>query len=225
MKVFPTCHFNFEGRDVDIERRVLSGGTALSGDEDTIAVDGGGRLYAVFSNAYLDDPELALAWKAINAGYGEGRPIAVQIGDAREQMMGDIALPPRVLPLWDDDDFASIESHATVAAAAALRATEISVDVTDLPRPVRAGQWFSVDHTVHRHRAYRIFEIVSDDGDTAVLAIRPPLREALGGGEAVNFTDPKCMMRIDGGAPSPSSLGYSEGSIRFVEDFSTAVYA
>jgi hypothetical protein len=220
MRVFPTCKFAFDGRDVDIERRTISGGVALSSDEDTIQVDGGGRVYAQFTDAYLDEDEYALAWRAISARYGEGDPIIVPLGVYETQMMGAPSIPPGGLPWWEETDFASADAaNVTLGADAALRATQLTLTIEFLSDPVRGGQWLSIDHTTWRHRAYRIAEVISDDGATVVVSVRPPLREAVTTGTVVELVDPKCVMKIDGAMGSPEMGGFPEGSVRFVEDF------
>lgn len=219
MRVFPTCLFHFDGQDVDIERRTLSGGVALSGDEDTIAVDGGGRVYAQFSDAYLDEPEVLLAWEAISTRFGEGNAIIVPLAVYEHQMMGAPTMPPGGLPWWDEDDFAGGDTGVEIGADAVLRATQFTIAVSFLTNPIRAAQWLSIDHPTWRHRAYKIAEVISDDGVTAVVSVRPPLREAVTAGTAVDFTDPKCVMKIDGQMPSPKTGGFAAGSVRFVEDF------
>jgi hypothetical protein len=224
MKVFPTRLFYFQGIDPEIDRRVVSGGVAVSGDEDTIGTDGGGRVTVELSSADLDSPKVAAAWSAIDAlSDGGPVPFIVPLTDARRQMMGTVTTPIGGLPWWSEADFADTAPHAFLTASAALRATTIAVDVTNLPAAIHAGIWLSIDHPVMRHRAYKIAEVKSDNGSVAVLSIRPPLRRAAMGGAAVEFLDPKCVMRIDGGLKSASMFGYVEpGSVRFVEDFSGA---
>jgi len=220
MKVFPTRRFYFTGVSPDIERRTVSGGTSISGEEDLVETDGGGRVVVEFTEAYLDAPEAATAWRAISAQFGSGtRPIIVPLGDAKHQMMGDVTTPIGGLPWWEESDFTDSEPHATLTATAALRATTISVDVSDLAKPVRPGIWLSIDHATYRHRAYPVAEVLSDDGATALIKIGMPLREATASGTPAEFYDPKCTMRVDGGMGSPVTFGYAEGSVRFVEYF------
>ncbi|MBM3927563.1 MAG: hypothetical protein FJ335_03760 [Sphingomonadales bacterium] len=214
LPVFPTRSFYFEGVDPDVEARTISGGVALSGEENLIATDGGGRAFVEFSNADLDDPAILAAWRAISAR--GPLPIIVPLGDARHQMMGEVTTPLERLPWWEEADFAGAPL-ASLASAAALRATTIAVAVGSLPKPVRAGIWLSIDHPTWRHRAYPVREVLSDNGATAVLKLGLPLREATSAGVAVEFVDPKCTMRRDGEMRSPVSGLYAEGSVRFVE--------
>lgn len=219
MKVFPTRQFYFQGIDPALDRRVVSGGVAISGDEDVIATDGGGRVTVQFTGADLDSPQVAAAWSAIDAlSDGGPVPFIVPMTDARRQMMGEITTPIGGLPWWEETDFAPVVPLATLTAAAALRATTIAVNMSGLPRPVYPGIWISIDHATMRHRAYKV--VTATD---AALTIRPPLREATASGAAVEFLDPKCIMRAADGLKSPSVFGYVEpGSVLFVEDFSGA---
>lgn len=221
MRVFPTARFFFQGHSAELERRTISGGQALSGSEDLIAADGGGRWVAEFNEAYLDNPAIAVAMRALDAlSDGGATPLIVPFADARHQLMGNVTVPIGGLPWWEEADFADSEPHSLLLNAAPLRATQITVSVNSLPGPVRAGITLSLDHATMRHRAYRIAEVLSDNGAQAVLSIRPPLREATLGGMSVEILDPKCVMRVEGGMPTPATMGFAEGSVRFVEDFS-----
>jgi len=221
MKVFPTRLFCFDGANPDIERRTISGGESLSGEEDVVATDGGGRVFVDFSDAYLDEPDLALAWSALGALLDDGAtPIIVPIGDADVQQRGDIVTPPGGNPWWNEADFAGGVSPVTLSASAALRATQLTLALGPAALPVRAGTWLSIDHTNYRHRAYKIAEVVSQTSSAATIRIRPPLREATASGAEVELSDPKVVMHVDGTMRGPRTLGFAEGSVRFVEDFS-----
>lgn len=221
-KVFPTCLFAPEDTEIDIERRVVSGGTALSGDEDLIATDGGGRWFAHFGGLYLDEPETALAFRALSA-LSDGGVTAFEVPfcDARHQpTAGEVTVPfSDDQPFSDESEFEQADSEVTLAVDAALRATTLVLDIAILPRALLGGEILSIDHTVHRHRAYRIAEIVAQDETSATIKIRPPLREATVAGAPLNLADPRCMMRVDGDMRSPMSMGFADGSVRLVEHF------
>lgn len=226
MKVFPTCLFSPDDFQADIERRTISGGEALSGDEDIIATDGGGRVFVEIGNPYLDEHDVALAWRALDAYLdGGARAIVIPFCDGRHQPYAD----PTSVPHSDDTTFSDEteyvqgNAHGTIAANAALRATIIDIEDLVLPRALLGGEWLSINHPTMRWRAYRIMEIVEQDSEagTARIAIRPPLREAVTAGEDVDFAKPRCTMRVEGGLPSPTSMGYVVApGARFVEDFS-----
>lgn len=224
MKVFPTCLFAPDGQDVGIERRTISGGTALSGDEDIVATDGGGRLFYEISDPYLDETPTALAWRAIDAYMdGGARPIIVPFCDGRHQPGGYLDTVPHSdgSPFSDESEYETASASATVTAVAALRATVLEIDFVGLGRSLLGGEWLSIDHPTMRWRAYRIAEVIELTDTTAKLSIRPPLREAVTVGESVDFNDPRCVMRIEGEMRSPMSMGFASSSgARFVEDFS-----
>lgn len=220
MRVFPTYAFAFSDMEADIERRTISGGVALSGSEDIVGADGGGRVFAAFGDPYLDEPEMALAWKACaDTLQGGVNPVIVPLGDLRHQFNRDIRVPTS-LPWWTEAEYATGDSGVALSANAALRATTLDLALSFIPAPLRAGMWLSIDHATLRHRAYRIKEVVSQSGTAAQINLSHPLREATLSGVAVEFHDPRCVMRLDGEMRSPSNFGFATGSqVRFVEHF------
>ncbi len=220
MRVFPTTAFCFSDMEADVERRTMSGGTAISGGEDIIAADGGGRVFVMFGDPYLDEPDMALAYKACASVLKGGVvPVIVPLGDLRHQFGRDIRVPAS-LPWWTEAEYATGVSGAALSADAALRATTLNLTLTYLPGPLRAGMWLSIDHVTMRHRAYQIDDVVSQTATAAQIVIGHPLREATLAGRAVELHDPRCVMRLDGEMRSPSNMGYATGSaIRFVEHF------
>lgn len=217
MLVFPTHRFCFVGHEADIERRTLSGGTSISGGEDVIATDGGGFVFCEFREAYLDDPEIALEWRGIGAAGDDGAtPMIVFLGDVRHQLVGNVFAPDQAAE--QEESYPDTTDNVVISTAAALRATSLSLTIKSLPTPPRAGMWLSIDHPALRWRAYRIASVEHFGGGAAV-SIRPPLREAVAAGTRVEWANPRCVMRQDGGMRSPTSWGYAEGSVRFVEHF------
>lgn len=223
MKVFPTCLFAPDGQEADIERRVTTGGAALSGDEDIVATDGGGRVFYEISDPFLDDVPTALAWRAISAYLDDGaRAIIVPLCDARHQPNYDLATVPHSdgSPFSDESEYVTSGSQAAIILAAPLRSTTIRINKATLGRSLLGGEWLSINHPAWRWRAYRVAEILEQTDNEALLSIRPPLREAVAIGEAVDFNDPRCVMRLDGSMRSPMSGGFASGApVRFVEDF------
>lgn len=221
MLVFPTHLLGFSGIAADIERRVTPGGTSLSGQEDVVASDGGGRFFVEFSEPYLDQREVALAWRAIAAKLGDGPvPIIVPIGDLRHQFNQDIRIP-QSLPWWTEGEYVSTDTGASASATAALRDVALEVSISFLPGPLLAGMWLSIDHPTFRHRAYRIAEVVAQTAHSASLILSHPLREAVAVGTPIEFVDPRCTCHVDGTMLSPTSYGFTDVSnaLRFVEDF------
>jgi hypothetical protein len=220
MRVFPTYAFSFSDMEADIERRTITGGTSLAGSDDVIAADGGGRVFAQFGDPYLDEPDMALAWKACaDTLQGGAEPVIVPLGDLRHQFNRDIRIPLS-LPFWTEAEYVTGDTGAALSADAALRATTLVLALDFLPGPLRWGMWLSIKHETLSHRAYRIKQVVSQSGTAAEIKLSHPLREATDADTAVEFHDPRCVMRLDGEMRSPSNMGYATGStIRFVEHF------
>lgn len=217
---FPTALFAFDEQEIDIERRSLSGGTALSGEEDTIQIDGGGRWFAEFANGPLLEREHTLAWRALTALLEEGAtPIIVPFCDPLHQPYGGEHEVPHSdgTPFSDGSLYSGGGAVASVTADAALRATTLELAIS-LPRPLIGGEHLSIEHPTKGWRAYRAVTI-SDQTETSVtITIRPPLREAVAAGEVVDFANPRCLMVQHGRASTKTEIGlYGEAAIRFVE--------
>lgn len=219
MKVFPTCVFAPNGNEPFLDRRVISGGTALSGDDTLIGTDGGGRVVVEFNDFDLDEPEVARAWDAIDAYMDGGlRPMIVPLCDGAMQPAFHFDGVPHSddTPFSDESLYGTPGAVVTLAADAPLRATIIQIDI-ELLNGDPLG-WFSIDHATWRHRAYKVAEIIAQTATTATISIRPPLREATSAGAALDFANPRCTMRIDGEMRAPRTMGYADGQpLRFVE--------
>lgn len=223
LKVLAPCIYAPDGFDADIEGRTIAGGESLSGAQDLIRTDGGGRVVVELADPFLDEPEAALAWRAI-AAYLDGgaQPIIVMICDARHQpTAGPVTVPHSDgAPFSDETEYSQSDSEVSIAADAALRATVLDLDITTMPRGFLGGEWLSIDHPIHRWRAYRIAEVLEQTATTARVSVRPPLREAVLAGTQVELAAPRCVMRLDGEMRSPSRLGFAESpGARFVEHF------
>lgn len=219
LKVFSPCLFAPDGIEAELEMRELSGGVALNGEEDVIATDGGGRWALVLEEPYLDEPEVALAWRALAGYLGGGQPIICRICDVRHQPTNGFAELPHSdgSPFSDETEHLSGDAEVVAAADAPLRATALTLDIITLPRSLLGGERFSIAHPTELDRLYQITEI-SDDGQAVRFV--PPLREAVTAGTVLNFEDPRCVMRRDGDMRSGTRLGYAESSgVRFVEHF------
>lgn len=221
--VFPTHFFGIYAKDVDIEQSTTSGGVALSGDEDLIASDGGGRWYVEADGVALNRREKIMAWRAFNSALGGGvNPFVFPICDARHQptMGGTLVSHSDGTSFSDDTLYSQGDSEAELTADAALRATTISISMTT-GKPLIGGERFSIDHPAMRHRTYQIGQIVDLTASTATLQFHPPLREAAPAGTAIDFNNPRFVARIDGRMSAPlTNPKFAGGSARFVEDFS-----
>lgn len=221
--VFPAHRFNPDPVSADVEVTTISGGTAINGEEDVIATDGGGRWKITYSDIGLDDPELVRLWEAWRGELAGGAtsvlvPI-LSLSTAPRPSDGQELLDPSDI-YADDPEFPTEVRFrqpyivAEVAADAALRATTLEIEVTQGSR-AQAGQKFSIGT-----RAYKIVRVTARDGQSATCKILPPLREAVTTGAAIDFNWPVVECRLAVGQDNPLSvmLGtFADTSISFVE--------
>lgn len=222
--VFPTGRFNFLDQEVNIERQTLTGGTSISGEIDRVSADGGGRVFAQFARGSLPDRSAVLAWRAVTTLLEEGvSPVIVPFCDIRHQPYGPAngsGVPHSDgSPLSDDSLYLTSGGGSVSVGARVLRATTIRITST-LAQPLIGGEWFSIEHPTKDWRAYRIAKLFPVEGSPGQydLTFRPPLREAVADGEAVELLTPRCLMVQD--APTSTALEnrrYTEAAIRFVE--------
>jgi len=227
MLVFPSSFFNISAKDVDIETARISGGTALSGVEDVIATDGGGRWYAEAGDVPLWSRERILAWRAFNSATGGGiDPFVFPICDIRHQpTLGRTLVPHSDGASFSDDSlYLQGDCTATTTASAALRATTLQLSIA-LGKTLIGGERFSIDHPTWRHRAYQIGRVIAQTATTATVQFHPPAREAIASGTPVDFNSPRFVARVDGRMSAPmSNPKFASGAVRFVEDM-TGSYA
>lgn len=217
---FSTARFAFDEQEVGLERRTISGSVALSGDEDVIAVDGGGRVFAEFAGGPLLEREEMLAWRAFAALAEEGaNEFIVPFCDPEHQpyLTDHVVAHEDGSEFEDDPDYIGGGVTPQVFAAAVLRATTLSLLITP-NRMLLGGEWLSIQHETKGWRAYKIAEMVEQDTTTAVVKVRPPLREAVQAETPVDFANPRCLMRVEGRVSTRTELGrFGEAAVRFVE--------
>ena len=204
-----------------LERQVLSGGTALSGDEDVIEVDGGGRWIVQYEGVQLVDAEQARVWEAWNEYLSGGVNtclvplLSFATGPRPSTRLGG---PKRPSDLYYDDRewptelrYAARDHEAEFTSLAALRDTVVGLTVTRGPE-ISSGQLFS-------YGGGRLHRVVRPNGGGA-FSILPPLREAAAAGAPVSFDFPLVRARM---APSENfAIGLERGrqgevSVKFVE--------
>lgn len=220
LHVFPAHLWTPSGVRTAIGRATLSGGTSLTGDEDTVITDGGGRWEISYAGIDLADDEVNF-WEAWNGYLAAGtRDVLVpllsletaprpSLGN-RKMLPSDLAFDDPVFPTFVR--FAAPYIDAQALAAAPLRATEMAIRVLR-GAALKGGEKFS-----HGERAYRVGRRVAGD----IWAIEPPLRVPIPAGAALNFDWPVVRCRaVPGEDWSPEvRLGrYAEASISFVEAF------
>lgn len=226
--IFPTCFLGIYAKDVDIETARISGGVSLSGIEDSIATDGGGRWVGTADNVALHTREKIMTWRAFKSATGGGiDPFIFPICDARHQpTRGKQKVPHSDGTSFSDDTlYSSADCEVYVAADAPLRATQIQLDIASLGRPLVGGERFTIVHDTWRERAYQIGRIISQTSASAVVQFHTPLREAVSAGTAVDFNNPRFVARVDGQMSAPlTNPKFASGAVRFVEDM-TGAYA
>lgn len=81
-------------------------------------------------------------------------------------------------------------ANGTAVAAADLRATTLTIAMED-GAELEGGEHFSISHTSAGRRLYRVGRVERD-----AISFRPPLREAIAAGCALDFAQPSCLMRL-----------------------------
>lgn len=217
--VFPAHVFNPSEVNARPVQQVISGGVSLSGVEDVIATDGGGRWRVDFSGISLRTPHQQRVWSAWAGHLAGGSveclvPLLTQATGPRPQAWDR---PVRVTGLiWDDPTFPTFVRYslprmvAHLGASAPLRATTLNV-VLDSAGKIEGGEKFSIGAQACR--------IIRKTGPDTYL-VDPPLREAVTAGAAVEFNWPVLKCRLVPGQDLESAIRqgrFSEASISFVE--------
>lgn len=223
MYVFPVHLLSPQRVARFIERQVLTGGTALSGDEDVIEVDGGGRWVIQYDGIQLVDAEQARVWEAWLEYLAGGTttclvPLLSFATGPRAATL--VRGPKRPSNLYYDDRewptemrYATRDHVAEFSETAGLRGTTVDLSVTRGPA-VSSGQLFSFSGG----RLHRIIR-KNSGGD---FTIAPPLRGDVPAGEPVSFDFPLMRGRM---VPNENfAVGLERGrqgevSIKFVESF------
>lgn len=225
MFIFPAHRFNPDPVKADVVPRVISGGTALSGEEDVIQTDGGGRWEISYGEMDIDGPDLQRLWDAWTGHLAGGAQSVLvpllSLGTAPRPAAGRGFADPS--DIWADDDyfptevrFAAPHIVAVVGADAALRATTIEIVIQQGSR-VRPGVKFSIGP-----RAYKVGRVTARDDLSATCIITPPLREPVTSGATINFDWPVVEARAALGQDLGAliSLGmFGTTAISFVEHF------
>ena len=224
MFVFPAHLFNPASIKADVVPAMISGGTALDGDETVIQTDGGGRWEITFSGIVLRTPQLIRKWDAWTS-YMPGRaflvPLVSLLTAPRPTAGGGAARPSSIAA--DDDYFPTDVRYASpyivaqTVGAASLRATTLTINVSQGAR-IQGGERFSIGG-----RGHKIERVVARDGQQATCIISPPLRAAVSSGAPVNFEWPAVQCKLALGQDLAPNVAYgrrAEVAISFVEDFS-----
>jgi len=218
--IFPAHLFCPSGVRSYIERKVLSGGTSLSGVEDQVIIDGGGRWSIEYSDISLNSPAEIKDWEAWNGYLNAGTaPVLVpmlSLETAPRPAYGARGLMPPSDLYTDDPLFPTVTRFqapyivATVLESAQLRATTVKIAMVR-GAPITGGERVSFGN-----RGYRIRRRIAAD----TYQIEPPLRAPVNAGTDANFDWPVTLcLAVPGEDWTPMiELGqYADASIKFVE--------
>jgi hypothetical protein len=215
-------------------RWALTGNTITPGQTSAGAfpvarMDGGGLWVAELGNVVLSTADHIRTWRAIAAAAdGGAEPIIVPSCDKLTfpaplvdgepvYSWGDIPHSDGTL-FSDGSGYYLPVVEAEAASDATLRATTMDITMT-VGGELRGGEVFSIEHPTMGWRRYEIAS-VDEDGDT--ITFRPPLREAVSAGTALEFDQPKCLMRLASGDAMALTLDmrrFGGPSATFVEWF------
>lgn len=226
LPIFPVHEFNPQAIKADVTVAEISGGTSLSGLEDVILTDGGGKWGITYSGITLRTPRqirLWDMWTSFMAGNVFLVPLVSLRTAPRPSAGGGLA---RVSQLYvDDPEYPTVVRYASpyivaqLVESIPLRATQMTINVAQGAR-IQGGERFSING-----RAFKIERVLSRSEQTATVRTSPPSREAIGAGAVVNFEWPVVQCRRVPGqdlAPMLTMSRHGEVAISFVEDFSDA---
>lgn len=180
-----------------------SGGRALSGDEQLVATDGGGRWRARLPLQLVSTPDQVRTFRAVIEQMEFGTvPVVLPVLDTPHQPWPNaIDDAARDLPYSDgsrhsdDSGFVNGAIVARLAAAAALRATVLEIEQVAMSS-LKAGEYFTLAHPTAGPRLYVVKKIVDVSGSVRTVQIAPPLREGAGNNDPADFGEPRCLMRL-----------------------------
>lgn len=215
MRTLHLCQFGFNKTNIRRVGHVIDGGTSISGITDQTEADGGGYLQADFSEGMARDKAAGNSWRVISDADAGDAFIVLLCAERRFQPVGAIATVAHSDDTTFDDDtlYTSGDADYSTTADAALRATTLAITGIS-GSPLIGGELFSIEHANWGWRAYRVRSV---DGDT--ITFRPPLREAVPTGTALEFDTPRCQMQITGSVDNPTENGrFTSCAVSFVED-------
>jgi hypothetical protein len=183
----------------------ISGGISISGYGQTYRTDGGGRWLSDLSQISLyteNHVKAARAWSALLDGGATKFVLPIfDLAMAPRPISGGAYVNPTDSTTDDTDyynnpvGFASPLIVASNIGAQAERSTTMVINIATGSAPT-GGEHFSINHPTVGWRLYRIARVNSRYGSQYTCSIRPPLREALTGGEALEFDVPRCTMKL-----------------------------
>lgn len=234
MKVWPTQFLpSAEPEHPVLSGNVITGGLSIGGQSQATRSDGGGLWRWSFNRIWLRSPDQLRAWRALRGHLKDGgQPMIVPFCDLRHAprplVDGVPALPGPAVPHSDDTYFSDetgyvtplIEAH--VVGAVALRAVTMTVEIV-VGEPLRGGELFTIVHETHGPRLYLVEEVEDLGGGQQTIIFSPNLREAIEDDTALDFDNPRCVMRsVRGSMPLTTSGRTAFVSVSFIETFASS---
>lgn len=173
MRTFPVTDYPSEGLRWRPLFANLSGGPTVAGPGQVGEVSGGGWWVAESDGIDLGEDGEIRAWMALMF--------------SGAQTVEAFVVPMKTWPVNPDAPVT-----ATIAAHA-LRATTVEITTDDT---IGVGHCFTLAHAGVGPRVHMILGVDSHVGDVWTVHIGPPLREATTAAMAVDFDNPRCVMRI-----------------------------
>ena len=196
---FPIHLFNPSGIKAGLIGRAVQSPPSISGIGQSLRSDGGGYWVVQYSGITLNTADKLRAWRAWESELDGGATrVIAPVPDlflAPRPLAGKaLAVPSGLVSTSDDPYFPEAIGFASpfivaTAGAAALRATQVTITVTQGSR-AKGGQLFAIDHPDAGRRLYQIGRVLSQSGQTATVTIRCPLRQAVSAGTPVDFNWP-----------------------------------
>lgn len=229
LRVLHLCQFHFDNQDIRVVGSEVDGGTSLSGIQDVVETSGGGYWQGDWSEADFggrsdDERAETLAWRAVNAGLSGGRRVVVPFCDRWHQPILDratIALNDET-PFSGGAEYGDEGSASRVLAVVNGQAGGLNCTILDIAmtseRALIGGERFTHVHPTWLERAYEIGSVQEITGGMRI-SFQPPIRGGINAGDALDFNDPRCVMRRTSEPTNALSMGlFSSASITMVED-------
>lgn len=178
METFDLCLFPPKTVRWRLSGVVIQGGVPVAGAPKASRTDGGGFWVCEMSGVWVRGPDALRAARAFEARMDHGA--------------SSLIVPDRDRHLGPGTKNWAVV--ATVAEAAALRATTLAVEIA-VGTPLVGGEHFSIDHPTKGRRMYRVASVEAPEAGVQEITIRPPLRESVTG-ETLDFNTPSCTMRL-----------------------------
>lgn len=179
------------------------GGRSLSNYEQRDRVDGGPNWGAALRVIPVWSAEQIAAHAVLEAILvGDLDTIVLPRRPPRCENISPLSTGPGVphsdgTPFSDGTLYQTALTTGVVTAPAELGTVEVSFTILGATRPLWAGEEFTLVHPTAAARCYRVKRILAQAGDDYTVEIHSPLRDDVTVDEVMDFTDPRCLMRLE----------------------------